>query len=201
MSVENRSKLLRMTIRNIGCIGNESIDIALDNIVCLIGKNNAGKSTVLRAYELAKGSVPFDPTHDRHQHTQPDQPSEVLLEAHIPQGNVNEKWKQERGEFLVVKSRWQWYAPDFQKSVLHGIPPDAMDNRAAGPRILKLAVPIRYLLPDFPDHSGLARSKMRQKRKNCYLNLPSPLCSRNWKKLGAILNPIWQKRLKVYSPV
>ncbi|MCM2849168.1 ATP-binding protein [Escherichia coli] len=39
-----------MTIRNIGCIANEGIDIALDNIVCLVGKNNAGKSTVLRAY-------------------------------------------------------------------------------------------------------------------------------------------------------
>ncbi len=117
MSVENRSKLLRMTIRNIGCIGNEGIDIALDNIVCLVGKNNAGKSTVLRAYELAKGSVSFDPAHDRHQHAQPDQPSEVLLEVHIPQGigNVDEKWKQARGEFLVVKSRWQWCAPDFQK--------------------------------------------------------------------------------------
>lgn len=117
MSVENRSKLLRMTIRNIGCIGNEGIDIALDNIVCLVGKNNAGKSTVLRAYELAKGSVSFDPAHDRHQHAQPAQPSEVLLEVHIPQGigNVDEKWKQARGEFLVVKSRWQWCAPDFQK--------------------------------------------------------------------------------------
>jgi hypothetical protein len=117
MSVENRSKLLRMTIRNIGCIGNEGVDIALDNIVCLVGKNNAGKSTVLRAYELAKGSVSFDPAHDRHQHAQPDQPSEVLLEVHIPQGigNVDEKWKQERDGFLVVKSRWQWCAPNFQK--------------------------------------------------------------------------------------
>lgn len=38
MSVENRSKLLRMTIRNIGCIGNEGVDIALDNIVCLVEK-------------------------------------------------------------------------------------------------------------------------------------------------------------------
>ena len=117
MSVENRSKLLRMTIRNIGCIGNEGVDIALDNIVCLVGKNNAGKSTVLRAYELAKGSVSFDSLHDRHQHAQLDQPSEVLLEVHIPRGigNVDDKWKQESDGFLIVKSRWQWCAPDFQK--------------------------------------------------------------------------------------
>lgn len=117
MSAENRSKLLRMTIRNIGCIGHEGVDIALDNIVCLVGKNNAGKSTVLRAYELAKGSVAFESARDRHQHASDDQPSEILLEVHIPEGigNVDAKWKQAKGGFLVVKSRWQWCAPDFQK--------------------------------------------------------------------------------------
>lgn len=57
MPGENRSKLLRMTVRNIGCIGNEGVEIELDNIVCLVGKNNAGKSTILRAYELAKGTA------------------------------------------------------------------------------------------------------------------------------------------------
>lgn len=117
MPAENRSKLLRMTIRNIGCIGNEGIDIALDNIVCLVGKNNAGKSTVLRAYELAKGQVAFDATSDRHQHATKEQPSEILLEVHIPDGigNVDAKWKQKKDGFLVVKSRWQWTAPDFIK--------------------------------------------------------------------------------------
>lgn len=78
MAAENRSKLLRMTIRNIGCIGNEGIDIALDNIVCLVGKNNAGKSTVLRAYELAKGPTAFDASSDRHQHASEDEHSEIL---------------------------------------------------------------------------------------------------------------------------
>jgi ABC-type sulfate/molybdate transport systems ATPase subunit len=117
MSAENRSKLLRMTIRNIGCIGNEGIDIALDNIVCLVGKNNAGKSTVLRAYELAKGQIIFDAACDRHQHATEEQPSEILLEVHIPEGigNVDAKWKQERDGVLVVKSRWQWTAPNFVK--------------------------------------------------------------------------------------
>lgn len=202
MSVENRSKLLRMTIRNIGCIGNEGVDIALDNIVCLVGKNNAGKSTVLRAYELAKGSVSFDPTHDRHQHAQPEQPSEVLLEVHIPRGigNVDDRWKQERDEFLVVKSRWQWCAPDFQKVRPHGISPEAMD-RVAGRRMAKQAAPIRYLVPDFPDRYGLVHLKMQRKQKNCYLNLLCHLCSWSWKKPEVIQNPIWQKRLKVFPPV
>lgn len=113
----NRSKLVRITVRNIGCIGDEGIQIELDNVVCLVGKNNAGKSTVLRAYELAKGSVAFDVARDRCQYAPEDQPSEVLLEVHIPEGigNVDAKWKTEKDGLLIVKSRWQWASPSYQK--------------------------------------------------------------------------------------
>ena len=48
-----RSHLVRMHIKNIGCIGNDGLTVELDDIVCLVGANNAGKTTVLRAYELA----------------------------------------------------------------------------------------------------------------------------------------------------
>lgn len=117
MAGVNRSKLVRMTVRNIGCIGNEGLDIDLDNIVCLVGKNNSGKSTILRAYELAKGSVAFVPSHDRYQYAEEKQPSEVLLEVHIPEGigNVDARWKTEKAGLLIVKSRWQWTTPDFQR--------------------------------------------------------------------------------------
>ena len=93
MTEANRSKLVRLTVRNIGCIGNEGIDVELDNVVCLVGKNNAGKSTILRAYELAKGSDTFDPSRDRCQQATPDHPCEILLEVHIPEGigNVDAK--------------------------------------------------------------------------------------------------------------
>lgn len=113
----NRSKLVRMTVRNIGCIGNEGLEIGLDNVVCLVGKNNSGKSTVLRAYELAKGFASFVPSLDRYQHASEDQPSEVLLEVHIPEGigNVDARWKTARDGMLIVKSRWQWQSPDFQR--------------------------------------------------------------------------------------
>lgn len=117
MAEVNRSKLVRITVRNIGCIGNEGVEIELDNVVCLVGKNNAGKSTVLRAYELAKGSVAFDLTKDRCQYSPEDVPSEVLLEVHIPEGigNVDSKWKTEKDGLLIVKSRWQWASPSYQK--------------------------------------------------------------------------------------
>ncbi|RJP53441.1 MAG: ATP-dependent endonuclease [Anaerolineaceae bacterium] len=117
MAGENRSKLVRMTVRNIGCIGNEEVEISLDNVVCLVGKNNSGKSTILRAYELAKGSVQFEKDRDRYQHAEDDQPSDVVLEVHIPEGigNIHADWKTEQDGLLIVKSRWQWSAPDFQK--------------------------------------------------------------------------------------
>lgn len=117
MADVNRSKLVRITVRNIGCIGNDGVEIELDNVVCLVGKNNAGKSTVLRAYELAKGSAAFDFTKDRCQYAPEDQPSEVLLDVHIPEGigNVDAKWKTEKDGLLIVKSRWQWAGPSYQK--------------------------------------------------------------------------------------
>lgn len=117
MPGENRSKLVRMTVRNIGCIGADGLDIELDNVVCVVGKNNSGKSTLLRAYELARGTVSFVPSQDRYQHASPEQSSEILLEIHIPDGigNVDARWKIDKDNLRIVRSRWQWAAPDFQR--------------------------------------------------------------------------------------
>lgn len=114
---ENRSRLVRLYVRNIGCIGNDGIDIALDKVVCLVGKNNAGKSTILRAYELAKGTAAFDPTRDRHQSAGTDEPSEVILDVHIPDGiaNIDNAWKIDAGGLRIVRSRWQWTGEKFDK--------------------------------------------------------------------------------------
>lgn len=114
MASVTRSKLVRITVRNIGCIGNEGTAIELDNIVCLVGKNNAGKSTILRAYELAKGTVSFDVQRDRCQYAPENEPSEVVLEVHIPDGigNIDAKWKSPQEGLLIVKSRWQWSPAD-----------------------------------------------------------------------------------------
>ena len=131
MAGVNRSKLVRIKIRNIGCIGDDGVEIELDNVVCLVGKNNAGKSTVLRAYELAKGSITFDLTRDRCQYAPEDQPSEVLLEVHIPEGigNVDTKWKTEKDGLLIVRSRWQWEGPGFQKVRTTWDPAGGPDNK------------------------------------------------------------------------
>lgn len=107
----NRSKLLRLGVKNIGCIGREGVEIALDDVVCLVGKNNAGKSTILRAYELAIKPGLFDPSLDRCRWAPDGELSVVELDVHIPAGvaNVDDKWKEENGNNLVVRSRWEFY--------------------------------------------------------------------------------------------
>jgi putative ATP-dependent endonuclease of the OLD family len=97
---------------NIGCIGPEGVDVALDSIVCLVGKNNAGKSTILRAYELAHSPEKYDPKRDRCHWCPADQTPVVELEIHIPKGtaNIDEKWKEARGDLLILRSRWEWDA-------------------------------------------------------------------------------------------
>ncbi|MFQ1701928.1 ATP-dependent nuclease [Loktanella agnita] len=109
--VEKRSKLVRMIVRNIGCIGPDGISVALDDVVCVVGRNNSGKSTLLRAYELAQGSEKFDWIRDRCAQAPEDQPSEVILEVHIPKGigNISEEWKEEREDLRILTSRWQWW--------------------------------------------------------------------------------------------
>lgn len=133
MAGANRSRLVRITVRNIGCIGDEGVEIGLDNVVCLVGKNNAGKSTILRAYELAKGSVQFDENKDRCLHAPSDKPSEVLLEVHIPDGigNVDSRWKEAKDGLLIVKSRWQWAPDKYQKVRTTWDPTGGVDGKGA----------------------------------------------------------------------
>ena len=58
------SRLVRMRICNLGCIGPEGCEVALDKVLCLVGGNNTGKSTILCAYELVLGTASFDPEKD-----------------------------------------------------------------------------------------------------------------------------------------
>jgi len=104
-----RSKLLTISVANLGCIGNEGITVDLDNILCLVGDNNSGKSTILKAYELAVGSVSY--SHDKdYCKRSVGENAQVEIAVHIPEGtaNIAEKWKVAQGHYLIVKSRWEW---------------------------------------------------------------------------------------------
>lgn len=104
-----RSKLLNITIGNLGCIGNEGLTVSLDNILCLVGDNNSGKSTILKAYELAVGTETYSYEKDYCKKSK-EENTFIEISVHIPEGtaNIAEKWKEKQGEYLVVKSRWEW---------------------------------------------------------------------------------------------
>lgn len=97
-----------MRVVNLGCIGPEGVDVALDDIVCLVGANNSGKSTVLRAYEVAVKNEALKPE-EFHSGVEGAIAS-VELWVHIPEGaeNIDEKWKEKSGALLLVRSKWEW---------------------------------------------------------------------------------------------
>jgi predicted ATP-dependent endonuclease of OLD family len=105
-----RSKLVKMRISNYGCIGLDGLIVDLDRIVCLVGPNNTGKTTILKAYEAAVNQSAL--TADDFNLEQKDKPSIVELWVHIPAGagNVDEKWKVAQDGLLLVRSKWEWPA-------------------------------------------------------------------------------------------
>ncbi len=131
----DRSRLVRMKIANIGCIGPEGLTVTLDNILCLVGPNNTAKSTVLRAYELARGKANF--ADDDLCKRAGDAPASVELWVHIPAGtpNIAEKWKAVEGELLLLRSKWEWQRALGFKSVRSTWDPQINDwakEKAAG---------------------------------------------------------------------
>lgn len=104
----DRSHLVRMNVQNIGCIGNDGLSIDLDEIVCLVGANNSGKTTVLRAYELAVKQTELKA--EDFNRNAGENPALVELWVHIPKdtANIDEKWKEEKDGLLLVRSKWEW---------------------------------------------------------------------------------------------
>lgn len=100
-----RSKLLRMRIENLGCIGPEGLAVSLDRVLCLVGQNNTGKTTVLRAYELAVTSAALG--EGDYCTRAAGTPAAVEIWLRIPKGtpNIGEKWIS-AGEELGA--RWTW---------------------------------------------------------------------------------------------
>ena len=104
------AKLLKLEVYNLGCIGKEGLQISLDNIVCLVGENNAGKSTALKAYEIAVGSGIYNFEVDHCKMSSDDELTQVILDIHIPTGvaNISEQWKISKGPYKVVRTKWTW---------------------------------------------------------------------------------------------
>lgn len=107
---DTRSYLVKLKVCNLGCIGPEGLEVCLDEIVCLVGANNTGKSTVLRAYEAAVTGATLGPEEISAKAN--GRPATVELWVHIPKDaeNIDAKWKEDKDGMLLVRSKWTWPA-------------------------------------------------------------------------------------------
>lgn len=141
-----RPRLHKLVVRNFRSIGPTAVEIELDDIVVLVGPNNAGKSSILRAYEtvMSHGSKDgrlmaadfpngiVDPEHypqiELHTIIFHDAPGARWI-ATLPNGEmlVREQWIWDspnkdpiRRGFDVVKGAWDeevpWGAPNVANS-------------------------------------------------------------------------------------
>lgn len=121
-TVAPRARMHKLTIQNFRAIGKQPVEIELDDIVVLVGANNTGKSSILRAYELVmevgkKGEMALD---DFPGGTIPeggladDELPTIELETVLYEDSKPpaEKWiaTKENGD-RHVRERWVWKAP------------------------------------------------------------------------------------------
>ena len=154
-----RPRLSKLTVKNFRCIGDNPVEIELDEIVVLVGENNVGKSSILKAYEIVmshgsnKGHLSKDdfPNSEVNSEKLP----EIQLETIIYENTPGNRWIKglETGEMLV-RERWIWSRPgepkregwDFEKdswsdSVPWGAPGVANSRRPQPHRIDAFASP------------------------------------------------------------
>jgi len=108
-----KPRLTKLLIKNFRCIGSTPVNIDLDEIVVLVGANNVGKSSILKAYEVAmsQGSAKANLKLDDFPNNKidPDNLPEIELHTIVYDNSPGEQWitNLPNGERLV-KERWTW---------------------------------------------------------------------------------------------
>lgn len=117
-----RGSLTALTVSNFRCIGDPGITIDLDDIVVLVGPNNSGKSSILRAYELvmSEGSKAGHVKLDDFPNSQVDanKPIEIILVTEVISGDPGKQWlgsrdgmpRHSEADSKYVRERWTWSA-------------------------------------------------------------------------------------------
>lgn len=111
-----RPRLSKLIIKNFRTIGKTPVEIFLDDIVVLVGANNAGKSSILRAYEVAMntgskaGCLTIDDFPDNivdHQNL-----PEIEVHTIISENRPGNQWVKalSNGEMLI-REKWTWSSP------------------------------------------------------------------------------------------
>ena len=102
-------KLKKMIVRNFRAIKND-IEIDLNDIVILVGSNNCGKSTILKAYECAVNSekLTIDDFHKCEIDIENLPEVEIHTIVNTDSAPKIEHWCAPYGENYIVKEKWLW---------------------------------------------------------------------------------------------
>lgn len=108
-------RLMKLIVKNFRCIGSRAVHIDLNDIVVLVGSNNAGKSSLLRAYELVmsegstEGQISLDDFPNKI--IDPENLPEIELHTIVYEERVGKSWvhKTQDAE-LLVREKWTWKA-------------------------------------------------------------------------------------------
>lgn len=115
MKIEPSIKIVKIIIKNFRGIGNTPLEIDLDDIVVLVGPNNSGKSTVLKAFEIiSKGDseLVLEDFHDSLETNKPE------IEVWSKIFNIDkvtiakDKWVSSES---IVREKWCWDTPGKSK--------------------------------------------------------------------------------------
>jgi len=110
-----RPRLKKLIVKNFRCIGETPVQIELDDIVVLVGPNNAGKSSILKAYEVAMsdGSKKCELTEEDFPNNivNPEKPPQIELHTIVFDERVGQKWIEKVESGFLVKERWTWFGP------------------------------------------------------------------------------------------
>ena len=114
-----RPRLSKLIIKNFRTIGKIPVEIYLDDIVVLVGANNVGKSSILRAYEVAMstGSKAGYLTIDDFPSNTVDTENLPEIEVHtiISENKPGAQWIKilPSGEMLI-REKWTWSGPSIE---------------------------------------------------------------------------------------
>ncbi len=111
-----RPRLVKMIIKNFRCIGTTPVTIDLDDIVVLVGPNNVGKSSVLKAYEviMSEGSKAGELDIDDFPcgKVDPQALPEIELHTIVYDNSPGSEWMEKTGSGeMLVQEKWRWLEP------------------------------------------------------------------------------------------
>ena len=107
-----KPRLTKLIIKNYRSIGPTPVEIELDEIVILVGPNNVGKSSILKAYELAmsQGSSKASLQLEDFPNCQIDPTNLPEIEIHtvVYDETVGDKWIDSVSGEKIVREKWVW---------------------------------------------------------------------------------------------